>query len=298
MCTKPLLKTQNLITPIIIGSPASYNSGLPIVSEKNLIDKLESILALRLNKIIIFGMPKIHDLSGSQASNNKGIVQTSLKTIKENFDNKFQIIADVCICQYNLSGHCGILDQNNSVDNDKTLKLMSKISLSYAEAGADIIAPSSMTDGLVWSIRKKLDNEGFNDTKIMSFSKQFSDLYTPFRLTTFKKFSKIDKSTYQVGYSNSREILKKVELDLLEGADIITIKPSFGNLDLVNRIVDMFKCKIAVHHVSGEYTMLKIASRLGLLDEYEWVLGYFACMIRAGADFIISYNAEEIAGLL
>jgi porphobilinogen synthase len=298
MCTKPLLKTQNLITPIIIGSPASYNSGLPIVSEKNLIDKLESILALRLNKIIIFGMPKIHDLSGSQASNNKGIVQTSLKTIKENFDNKFQIIADVCICQYNLTGHCGILDQNNSVDNDKTLKLMSKISLSYAEAGADIIAPSSMTDGLVWSIRKKLDNEGFNDTKIMSFSKQFSDLYTPFRLTTFKKFSKIDKSTYQVGYSNSREILKKVELDLLEGADIITIKPSFGNLDLVNRIVDMFKCKIAVHHVSGEYTMLKIASRLGLLDEYEWVLGYFACMIRAGADFIISYNAEEIAGLL
>jgi porphobilinogen synthase len=298
MCAKPLLKTKNLITPIIIGSPASYNSGLPIVSEKNLIDKLESILALRLNKIIIFGMPKIHDLSGSQASNNKGIVQTSLKTIKENFDNKFQIIADVCICQYNLTGHCGILDQNNSVDNDKTLKLMSKISLSYAEAGADIIAPSSMTDGLVWSIRKKLDNEGFNDTKIMSFSKQFSDLYTPFRLTTFKKFSKIDKSTYQVGYSNSREILKKVELDLLEGADIITIKPSFGNLDLVNRIVDMFKCKIAVHHVSGEYTMLKIASRLGLLDEYEWVLGYFACMIRAGADFIISYNAEEIAGLL
>lgn len=298
MCTKSLLKTKNLITPIIIGSPASYNSGLPIVSEENLIDKLESILALRLDKIIIFGMPKIHDLSGSQASNNKGVVQTSLKTIKENFDNKFQIIADVCICQYNLSGHCGILDQNNSVDNDKTLKLMSKISLSYAEAGADIIAPSSMMDGLVWSIRKKLDNDGFNDTKIMSFSKQFSDLYTPFRLTTFKKYSKIDKSTYQVGYSNSREILKKVELDLLEGADIITIKPSFGNLDLVNRIFDMFKCKIAVHHVSGEYAMLKIASRIGLLDEYEWVLGYFACMIRAGADFIISYSAEEIAGLL
>src|SRR5215510_4747855 len=125
MCTKPLLKTKNLITPIIIGSsPASYNSGLHIVSEKNLIDKLESILALRLDKIIIFGMPKIHDFSGSQALNNKGIIQTSLKTIKENFDNKFQIIADVCICQYNLSGQCGILNQNNYVDNDKTLKLM------------------------------------------------------------------------------------------------------------------------------------------------------------------------------
>ena len=299
MLTKPLLKTKNLITPVIIGSsPTSDNTGLHVVSEKTLIDKLESILALRLNKIIIFGMPKIHDLSGSQALNNKGIVQTSLKTIKENFDNKFQIIADVCICQYNLSGHCGILNQNNYVDNEKTLKLMSKISLSYAEAGADIIAPSSMMDGLVMSIRKRLDNDGFNDTKIMSFSKQFSDLYTPFRLTTFKKFSKIDKSTYQVGYSNSREILKKVGLDLLEGADIITIKPSFGNLDLVNRVFNRFKCKIAVHHVSGEYTMLKIASRVGLLEEYEWVLGYFACMIRAGADFIISYSAEEIASML
>jgi len=168
----------------------------------------------------------------------------------------------------------------------------------YAEAGADIIAPSSMTDGLVWSIRKKLDYNAFRDTKIMSFSKQLSDLYTPFRLTTFKKFSKMDKAAYQIGYSNSREILKKIELDLLEGADIITIKPSLGNLDLVNRVFSTFKCKIAVHHVSGEYTMLKAASRIGLLDEYEWVLGYFACMIRAGADLIISYSAEEVAALL
>ena len=299
MCRKPLLKTKNLITPIIIGStPTAYNSGLYVVSERNLIDKLETILALHLDKIIIFGMPKIHDLSGSQAWNKKGIVHTTLKTIKENFDNRFQIIADVCICQYNLSGHCGILNQNNYVDNDKTLKLMSKIALSYAEAGADIIAPSSMMDGLVLSIRKKLDDNAFRDTKIMSFSKQFSDLYTPFRLTTFKKFSKMDKAAYQIGYSNSREILKKIELDLLEGADIITIKPSLGNLDLVNRVFSTFKCKIAVHHVSGEYTMLKAASRIGLLDEYEWVLGYFACMIRAGADLIISYSAEEVAALL
>ncbi|HEY7227327.1 MAG TPA: hypothetical protein VH481_04305 [Nitrososphaeraceae archaeon] len=298
MCRKPLLKTKNLITPIIIGSsPASYNSGLSVVSERNLIDKLETILALHLDKIIIFGMPKIHDLSGSQAWNKKGIVQTTLKTIKENFDDRFQIIADVCICQYNLSGHCGILNQNNYVDNDKTLKLMSKISLSYAEAGADIIAPSSMMDGVVLSIRKKLDDNEFRDIKIMSFSKQFSNLYTPFRLATFKKSSKMDKAAYQIGYSNSREILKKVEVDLLEGADIITIKPSLGNLDLVSRIFSMFRCKIAVHHVSGEYAMLKATSHIRL-DQYEWILGYFTCMIRAGADLIISYGSEEIASLL
>jgi len=293
---KSILKTSNLITPIIVGTNSvSNNSDLNVMSEKNLVDRLEKILALHLDKIIIFGMPKLHDSSGSQAWNKKGIVQNTLRTIRENFDKKIQIIADVCVCQYNLSGHCGILYQNNYVDNDKTLKLMSNIALSYAESGADMVAPSSMMDGLVLSIRNKLDDNGFRDTKIMSFSKHFSCLYSPFRLTAFKKFSKIDKSTYQIGNSNSREILRKIEMDLLEGADIITIKPSLGNLDLISRIVEMVNCKIAVQHVSGEYAMIKAASRSGLIDEYEWMIGYFASMIRAGVNVIISYGAEEIA---
>jgi porphobilinogen synthase len=299
ICCKPLLKTSNLITPIIIGTNSdSNNSGLYVMSNRNLIDRLEKILALNLDKIIIFGIPKLHDSSGSQAWNNKGIVQNSVRTIKENFDKKIQIITDVCICQYNLSGHCGVVNQNNYVDNDMTLKLMSKISLSYAESGADVIAPSSMMDGLVLSIRNKLDDRGFKDTKIMSFSKQFSGFYSPFRRTTFKKFSKLDKSSYQIGYPNSREILRKIELDLLEGADIITIKPSLGNLDLVSRIIDRVNCKIAVQHVSGEYAMLKAASRNRLIDEHEWIIGYFTSMIRAGVELIISYGAEEIAPLL
>jgi len=293
---KSILKTSNLITPIIVGTNSvSNNNDLRVMSEQNLVDRLETILALHLDKIIIFGMPKLHDSSGSQAWNKKGIVQNTLRTIRENFDKKIQIIADVCVCQYNLSGHCGILYQNNYVDNDKTLKLMSNIALSYAESGADMVAPSSMMDGLVLSIRNKLDDNGFRDTKIMSFSKHFSCLYSPFRLTAFKKFSKIDKSTYQIGNSNSREILRKIEMDLLEGADIITIKPSLGNLDLISRIVEMVNCKIAVQHVSGEYAMIKAASRSGLIDEYEWMIGYFASMIRAGVNVIISYGAEEIA---
>ena len=293
---KSILKTSNLITPIIVGTNSvSNNNDLRVMSEQNLVDRLETILALHLDKIIIFGMPKLHDSSGSQAWNKKGIVQNTLRTIRENFDKKIQIIADVCVCQYNLSGHCGILNQNNCVDNDKTLELMSNIALSYAESGADMVAPSSMMDGLVLSIRNKLDDNGFRDTKIMSFSKHFSCLYSPFRLTAFKKFSKIDKSTYQIGNSNSREILRKIEMDLLEGADIITIKPSLGNLDLIRRIVEMVNCKIAVQHVSGEYAMIKAASRSGLIDEYEWMIGYFSSMIRAGANVIISYGAEEIA---
>jgi porphobilinogen synthase len=293
---KSILKTSNLITPIIVGTNSvSNNSDLHVMSEKNLVDRLETIIALHLDKIIIFGMPKLHDSSGSQAWNKKGIVQNTLRTIRENFDKKIQIIADVCVCQYNLSGHCGILNQNNYVDNDKTLERMSNIALSYAESGADMVAPSSMMDGLVLSIRNKLEDNGFRDTKIMSFSKHFSCLYSPFRLTAFKKFSKIDKSTYQIGNSNSREILRKIEMDLLEGADIITIKPSLGNLDLISRIVEMVNCKIAVQHVSGEYAMIKAASRCGLIDEYEWTIGYFASMIRAGVNLIISYGAEEIA---
>ncbi len=293
---KSILKTSNLITPIIVGTNSvSNNNDLHVMSEKNLVGRLETILALHLDKIIIFGMPKLHDSSGSQAWNKKGIVQNTLRTIRENFDKKIQIIADVCVCQYNLSGHCGILNQNNYVDNDKTLERMSNIALSYAESGADMVAPSSMMDGLVLSIRNKLDYNGFRDTKIMSFSKHFSCLYSPFRLTAFKKFSKIDKSTYQIGNSNSREILRKIEMDLLEGADIITIKPSLGNLDLIRRIVEMVNCKIAVQHVSGEYAMIKAASRSGLIDEYEWMIGYFSSMIRAGVNVIISYGAEEIA---
>ena len=298
-CRTPILKTGNLITPIIIGrKSASNSSGLHVISDRKLSDKLEKILALHLDKIIIFGVPELHDSSGSQAWNNKGIVQNTLRIIRGSFGNKIQIIADVCVCQYNLSGHCGVVNQNNYIHNDKTLKLMSKISLSYAESGADMVAPSSMMDGLVMSIKNKLNDNGFRDTKIMSFSKQFSGLYSPFRLTTFKKFSKIDKSTYQIGYTNSREILRKIGMDFHEGADIITIKPSFGNIDLISRTSEMVNCKIAVQQVSGEYAMVQAASRNRLIDENEWIIGYFASMIRAGVNFIISYGAEEIAALL
>lgn len=278
---------------------STRKSDLHVMSDRQLTDRLEKILSLQMNKVIIFGTPKVHNSLGSEAWNNRGIVQNTLKNIKSNFDKKLQVIADVCVCQYNLSGHCGIINyQNNQVDNDKTLKFMLKISLSYAESGADTVAPSSMMDGLVLSIRNNLNNNGFRDTKIMSFSKQHSCLYSPFRLTAFKKFSKIDKSTYQIGYSNSREMMRKIELDFREGADIITIKPSMSNLDLISRIVDRVNCIIAVQHVSGEFAMLKAATRHKLIEEHEWLIGYFSSMIRAGANQIISYGAEEIAALI
>ena len=297
--SKSLIKTSNLITPIIIGTnSSSSNTGLQVMTDRNLINRLERILSLNIDKIIIFGVPSLHDSNGTQALKKNGVVQSSLKIIRDSFDKKIQVIADVCICQYNLTGHCGIVNQNNYPDNDKTLKLMSKIALSYAESGADMLAPSSMMDGLVLSIRNKLNLNGYRETKIMSFSKQFSSLYSPFRLTAYKKGSKIDKSNYQIGYANSREILRKGELDYREGADVITIKPSMANLDIISRIRERVRCKIAVQHVSGEYAMLKAASRNNLINEYDWILGYFACLARSGADFIITYEAEGIAELL
>lgn len=297
--SKSLIKTSDLITPIIIGTnSSSSNAGLQVMTDRNLINRLERILSLNIDKIIIFGVPPLHDSNGTQALEKNGVVQSSLKIIRDSFDKKIQVIADVCICQYNLTGHCGIVNQNNYPDNDKTLKLMSKIALSYAESGADMLAPSSMMDGLVLSIRNKLNFNGYREIKIMSFSKQFSSLYSPFRLTAYKKGSKIDKSNYQISYANSREILRKVELDYREGADVITIKPSMANLDIISRIRERVRCRIAVQHVSGEYAMLKAASRNNLINEYDWILGYFACLARSGADFIITYEAEGIAELL
>ena len=294
------LKASSLITPIIIGNSADNRSGiLNVMSHRNLTDRLEKILALRMDKIIIFGTPKVHDSTGSEAWNSKGIIQNTIKKIKSNFDKKLEIVADVCVCQFNLSGHCGIINyKDNQVDNDRTLNVMSKIALSYAESGADTVAPSSMMDGLVLSIRNNLNDNGFGDRKIMSFSKQHSCLYSPFRLTAFKKFSKLDKSTYQIGYSNSREMLRKLELDYREGADILTIKPSMPNLDLISRIVDRVNCRIAVQHVSGEFAMLKAATRNKLIEEPEWLIGYFSSIMRAGANHIISYGAEDIAALI
>ena len=297
--SKSLIKTSNLITPIIIGTnSSSSNAGLQVMTDRDLINRLERILSLNIDKIIIFGVPPLDDSNGTQALQKNGVVQNSLKIIRDSFDKKIQVIADVCICQYNLSGHCGIVNQNNYPDNDKTLKLMSRIALSYAESGADMLAPSSMMDGLVLSIRNKLNLNGYRETKIMSFSKQFSSLYSPFRRTAYKKVSKIDKSNYQIGYANSREILRKVELDYREGADVITIKPSMANLDLISRIYERVRCRIAVQHVSGEYAMLKAASRNNLINEYDWLLGYFTCLVRSGANYIITYEAEGIAELL
>ena len=263
--------------------------------------RIHAIIDAGITSIIIFGIPRKTDERGSLASSADGVVQQALRKIRKEYENQLNIITDVCLCQYNTSGHCGLIN-NNEVDNDLTLDSLSEIALSHAEAGADIVAPSSMMDGQVYSIRKMLKSHGFQKTKILSYSvKQLSSLYVPFRSAAFcktSKFNVIDKSSYQVSYANSRQILREIETDISEGADILMIKPGITSLDIICMIKENFDFPIAMQNVSGEYAMIKAAAMHGWISEEEWKVGSIASIKRAGADMIISYFSMDIARYL
>ena len=275
--------------------------GITKVPVDKVTQRIHAIVDAGITSIIIFGIPKKRDESGSLASSADGVVQQALRKIRKEYENQLNIITDVCLCQYTTSGHCGLIN-NNEVDNDLTVDLLSKIALSHAEAGADIVAPSSMMDGQVYSIRKMLKSHGFQQTKILSYSvKQSSSLYVPFRSAAFcktSKFNVIDKSSYQVSYANSRQILREIETDISEGADILMIKPGITSLDVICMIKEKFDFPIAMQNVSGEYAMIKAAAMHGWISEEEWKVGSIASIKRAGADMIISYFSMDIARYL
>jgi porphobilinogen synthase len=275
--------------------------GITKVPVDKVTQRIHAIVDAGITSIIIFGIPKKRDESGSLASSADGVVQQALRKIRKEYENQLNIITDVCLCQYTTSGHCGLIN-NNQVDNDLTVDSLSKIALSHAEAGADIVAPSSMMDGQVYSIRKMLKSHGFQQTKILSYSvKQSSSLYVPFRSAAFcktSKFNVIDKSSYQVSYANSRQILREIETDISEGADILMIKPGITSLDVICMIKEKFDFPIAMQNVSGEYAMIKAAAMHGWISEEEWKVGSIASIKRAGADMIISYFSMDIARYL
>ena len=272
------------------------------VPYNNIIQSLEKIVENGIHSIILFGIPRLRNNMGTSATSYNGIVQKSLRLIKSNFGNKITIITDVCICQYNNTGHCGLLEKAKKVvDNDLTIELLSDIALSHAMSGVDIVAPSSMMDGQVQRIKEKLDTNGYNKTQILSFSgKQSSSLYKPFRSETFFHISanEIDKSTYQVPYYNPREIQREIEMDIHEGSNMVMIKPAMSSLDLIYRIKKICKLPLVVQVVSGEYSMIKAASTLGLLDETWYILNLISALKRAGADKIISYSSLNISKYL
>lgn len=271
----------------------SSMKGVYHLSVDEAVKEVEELLDLGIRSIILFGIPAYKDEIGTSGFENDGIIQRAVREIKNAHPDMY-IITDVCLCEYTSHGHCGVL-VDGDVDNDKTLELLAKTALSHVKAGADMLAPSDMMDGRIGFIRDVLDENGYVNTPIMSYSVKYaSSFYGPFREAADSAPSEGDRKTYQMDYRNSDEAIREVVADLEEGADLLIVKPAMAFLDIVRRVKDNFDIPIAVYNVSGEYSMIKNAIENGLVDEdiIEEILLSFK---RAGADIIISYFAKDIA---
>ena len=296
------LNVEDLIYPLFIVEGEGIKSeisSLPDVyhfSVDMLENEIKEISKLGIEHIILFGIPHDHekDTCGSESYNDNGIIQRAVRKIKE-INSDINVITDVCMCEYTSHGHCGILNENGYVNNDITLEYLTKIAISHAKAGADMIAPSDMMDGRIGALRKGLDEAGFENIGIMSYSVKYaSTFYGPFREAAKSAPSFGDRKTYQMDPANSNEALIESELDMLEGADILMVKPALSYLDVIRRVKDNFELPLAAYNVSGEYAMLKSAVKNGILSEdaiYESVMS----IKRAGADIIITYFAKYLA---
>lgn len=260
------------------------------------IDRLPEIIneveKNNIKGIILFGIPDYKDDCGSESYNDNGIVQKAIRKVRE-ISKDLYIIADVCMCQYTSHGHCGILN-GNEVDNDKTLEVLGKISLSYAKAGANMVAPSDMMDGRIGYIRETLDKHNYENVAIMSYSAKYSSaFYGPFREAAHSAPQFGDRKTYQMDPANSEEAIKEIEWDIKEGADIIMVKPAMSYLDIIRRAKEKVNVPICAYNVSGEFAMVKAAAEAGLINEKSVALEMLLSMKRAGADMIITYFALD-----
>jgi len=260
----------------------------------SLIHEAKQAYSLGIPAVLLFGLPKAKDALGTQAYAKAGIVQKAVRLLKKEIPG-LVVITDVCACEYTSHGHCGVLN-GKEVDNDTTLILLQNIALSHAEAGADMVAPSDMMDGRVGAIRKALDKDGYNDTLLLSYSAKFaSAFYGPFRDAADSTPAFGDRKTYQMPSTNAREAMREIQLDLEEGADAVMVKPALTALDLIARAKHRFLAPVWAYHVSGEYSMIKAAGKLGWLNEEAAMAESLLAIKRAGADRIITYWAKEAA---
>ena len=254
----------------------------------------EEAYAAGIPAVIVFGLPEYKDEQGSSAWDTASPVQEAIRQIKKALPG-LVVVSDVCLCEYTSHGHCGMLN-GEKIDNDSTLPLLAQTALSHAEAGADIVAPSDMMDGRVLAIREKLDEHGFQDVAIMSYSVKYaSAYYGPFREAADSAPQFGDRRSYQMDPANAREAIREAALDVAEGADMLMVKPALAYLDVVRQIRDNFDLPLVVYNVSGEYAMVKAAAAKGWIDEKRIVLETLLGMKRAGADIIITYHALDAA---
>ena len=300
-----VLNLNDLILPIFIkgidgkkqaitSMPGHYQIPINALDEE-----IAEISRLGLSSIILFGVPPHKNPYGTDSYQDEGIIQTAVKKIRE-ISSDILIITDVCLCEYTDHGHCGILSTcygREDVDNDKTLELLVKQAISHAQAGANVIAPSGMIDGMVAAIREGLDSSGFSHIPILSYSVKYqSALYGPFRAAAEGAPTFGDRSTHQMDPANGMEALREAQLDVAEGADMLMVKPAHSYLDVIYRIKQAYpEIPLGAYHTSGEFAMIKAAAEKGWLDEKRGVLEIVNGIRRAGADFIITYYAKEIA---
>ncbi|MCR4890000.1 MAG: porphobilinogen synthase [Ruminococcus sp.] len=279
---------ENIKAPVD-SMPGIYQWSLDRVSEE-----LERVEKSGIAGVLLFGIPEHKDETASEAYNENGITQRAVRYIKENYPN-ILVIADVCLCEYTSHGHCGVVC-GNEILNDDTLPLLAKMAVSLADAGADIIAPSDMMDGRVAAIRAALDEAGYKNMPILSYSAKFaSGYYSPFRDAAQSAPSFGDRRTYQMDNANVREAVREIADDIDEGADMVMVKPALAYLDVLRTVRDRFDVPIAAYNVSGEYSMVKAAAANGWIDEKRIVLENLIAIKRAGADIIITYHALDAA---
>ena len=291
---------EHLVTPLFIREGVDIKeeiSSMPGIyrysPDFELEREIEEISSLGINAVLLFGLPRRKDSIGSEAYNSEGVVQQAIRRIKKTKPDMV-VISDVCMCEYTEHGHCGILNQSGTVDNQKTLPYLSRIALSHAEAGADLIAPSAMMDDQVAAIRDSLDSNGFEFLPIMSYSTKFaSAFYGPFREAASSAPSFGDRKTYQMDPGNLREAIRETQLDVEQGADIVMVKPALPYLDVLSAVRKRFSLPLAAYNVSGEYSMIKAASINGWLDEEKVVNETLHSIRRAGADIIMTYFAKQ-----
>lgn len=299
MAKETKISKNSLIYPIFVKEGKNIKE--EIISMKGqyrysldtLLYEIEALQEAGIKSILLFGIPDKKDECGSEAYNEKGIVQKAVKLIKKKFP-KMYVITDVCLCEYTSHGHCGILN-GQCVDNDKTLKILAKTALSHVEAGADMIAPSDMMDGRIGAIRKKLDNNEYTNIPIMAYSAKYaSAFYGPFREAAASTPSFGNRKGYQMDYHNKKEAIKEIMLDIEEGADIVMVKPALAYLDIINEASKVCNNPICAYSVSGEYSMIKSAAQNGFIDEEEIICETATSIFRAGADILITYYAKEL----
>jgi porphobilinogen synthase len=303
MVRETTLTPQDFIYPMFVVSGKGIKnpiSSMPECFQESIDEAVKTareVFSLGIPAIILFGIPEHKDEKATSAYDEKGLIQQAVKAIKDTLPDLI-VITDVCLCEYTSHGHCGII-KNGKVDNDSTLEVLALSALSHARAGADIVAPSDMMDGRVGRIRKVLDDEGFTDVAILSYSAKYaSAFYGPFREAAQSAPAFGDRRSYQMDPANRREALKEVSLDIEEGADIVMIKPALAYLDIISDVKQKFHVPVAAYNVSGEYSMVKAAAQLGWLNESDVMMEILTAIKRAGADIILTYFAKEAAKLL